>query len=122
MSKNIIIIFSALVILTLQDDHCLQKSKDVCILCNMGYYLDKSAENVCKSSFLVPKFHNCNETEDGTSCKICNEGYFLTKDGECVNTKNCKKSKKRVSFCDECEEGFYLLKNGLFCSTTKNCI
>ena len=123
MSKYFIIILSTLVILTVQEDaHCIKKSKDVCTLCEMGYYLDKSAKNVCKNSYFVPKFHNCNETENGTSCSICNDDYFFAKDGECVNTKNCKKSQKRVSFCEECEKGFYLLKNGLFCSSTEHCI
>ena len=36
--------------------------------------------------------------------------------------KNCKKSEKRLSFCEECDEDFYLLSNGLFCSSSQNCV
>jgi hypothetical protein len=122
MSKYFFIILSALIIYSAQADHCLNKSNDVCTLCELGYYLDKSAKNVCKDSYLVPIFHNCNETENGTSCQACNYGYYLAKNGECVNTKNCKKSQKRFSFCEECDEKFYLLKNGLFCSSSPNCL
>ena len=111
-----------LIVYSVQDNHCLEKEDDICISCELGYYLDKSSNNICKDSYLVPKFHDCNETQDGISCTNCNEGYFLSNDGECVNTHNCKKSKKRISFCEECDEGFYLLNNGLFCSSTQHCI
>ena len=123
MSKFLLLILSTLIINSIQADHCLEKDDDdVCISCELGYYLDKSSDNECKDSYLVPVFHNCNETEDGETCASCNEGYFFAKNGECVNTENCKKSQKRLSFCEECDDGFYLLSNGLFCASTKHCI
>ena len=122
MSKFQIFIMSALIIYSFQSDHCLESSNNICISCEMGYYLDKSSNNECKDSYLAPIFHNCQETEDGIYCSICNEGYFFSKNGECVNTRNCKKSQKRLSFCEECDEGFFLSNNGLFCSSSPNCI
>ena len=122
MSKVFIFISLALILYSTQADHCLEKEGDKCISCEMGYYLDKSSNNECKDSYLAVVFHNCLETEDGISCSTCNEGYFFAKNGECVNTKNCKKSQKRLSYCEECDEGFYLLSNGLFCSSSPNCV
>ena len=122
MSKIFIFILLALILNSFQNDHCLEKEDELCISCEMGYYLDKSSDNECKDSYLVPVFHNCNETEDGISCSACNDGYYFAKNGECVNTKNCKKSQKRLSFCEECDEDFYLLSNGLFCSSSQNCV
>lgn len=121
MRKSFLVILSALIIYSSQVDHCLESKDDICISCEMGYYLDKSSGNECKDSYLIPIFHNCKESEDGETCAACNEDYFFALNGECVNTKNCKKSQKRFSFCEECEEGFYLLKNGLFCSSSPNC-
>lgn len=122
MKKIFLFLISILIIYTFQSEHCLEYSDDQCISCEMGYYLDKSSNNECKDSYLALKFHNCQETEDGISCATCSEGYFFSENGECVNTKNCKKSQKRLSYCEECDDGFFLLTNGLFCSSSPNCI
>ena len=122
MSKVFAFILTILIVYSIQNDHCLEKTDGVCTSCELGYYLDKSSDNVCIDSYLVAKFHNCLETNDGISCSTCNDGYFFSKNGECVNTKNCKKSQKRLSYCEECDEGFYLLNNGLFCASTQNCV
>lgn len=121
MSKSFlfIILLSSLIFYSIQVDHCLETSGGICISCELGYYL---SNNLCKDAYLTPAFHNCKETNNGISCTACNDGYFFSKNGECVNTQNCKKSHKRLSFCEECDEGFYLSSNGLFCSSSPNCI
>ena len=121
MSKSFYLIISLLIVYSIQDDHCIKKEDDLCLSCELGYYLDKSLGNKCLDSYFATHFHNCNETEDGLSCSVCDDGFFLAKNNECVNTKNCKKSKKRNALCAECNEGFYLLDDGLFCSSTKHC-
>ena len=120
MSKSIfIIIFSSLIIFSLQVEHCLEASDNACVACEDGYYL---SNNECKDGYLKPVFHDCKETKDGVTCEACHNGYFFSKNNECVNTQNCLKSKKRFSSCEECEENFFLSKNGLFCSTSPNCV
>ena len=87
MSKIFIFVSLALILNSIQNAHCQEKKDELCISCEIGYYLDKSSENECKNSYLVPIFHNCNETEDGISCSTCNNGYYFAQNGECVNTK-----------------------------------
>ena len=65
MSKFQIFIMSILIIYSFHSDLCLESSNNICISCEMGYYLDISSNNKCKDSYLVPIFHNCQETEDG---------------------------------------------------------
>jgi len=120
MSKSIfMIIFSSLIIFTLQVEHCLETSDNACIACEVGYYL---SNNECKDGYLKPAFHDCKETKDGVTCSACHNGFFFSKNNECVDTRNCLKSKKRFSSCEECEENFYLSKNDLFCSSSPNCV
>ena len=119
MSKSIfMIIFSSLIIFSLQVEHCLETSDNACVACEDGYYL---SNNECKDGYLKPVFHDCKETKDGVTCEACHIGYFFSKNHECVNTQFCQKSKKRFSSCEECEENYYLSANGLFCSSSPNC-
>ena len=79
MSKVFAFILAILIVYSIQNDHCLEKTDGVCTSCELGYYLDKSSDNKCMDSYLVAKFHNCLETNDGISCSTCSDGYFFFK-------------------------------------------
>lgn len=77
MSKSIfVIIFSSLIIFTLQLEHCLETSDNACIACEVGYYL---SNNECKDGYLKPAFHDCKETQDGVTCSACHNAFFSQK-------------------------------------------
>ena len=97
--------------------NCKEAIYEKCILCDLGFYLDKKEEK-CKEQ--KGNLLNCKETFDGEKCNTCEDNFYFDDEGNCVSTKFCKKRGDQKN-CKECISGYFLTSSGNICTNTENC-
>ena len=101
-------------------------TKNICVRCNTGYYLDENASDVCVAHTTdgsTLSHAGCESSSDGSACSACIQGYnsidtatsdFLCFTDEEIHTKlNCDKLDITNKKCLICSVGF------VFDSTTE---
>ena len=75
-----------------------QISYDVCIYCEIKYYLDENSK--CTNTM------NCAISENGI-CKKCKNNFYLDLENYCTSIEHCIYSNKNFYTCAECENNYY---------------
>ena len=101
-------------------ENCLRANPKtgLCIECIPNYYYNLDNYE-CYSNIENDKFHFCLKALNN-KCLECIPSYYLGLDEKCVNTKNCKISKKGI--CTNCTSGYHLSILDTKCVEAENCL
>lgn len=90
-------------------DHCTQcTAKNVCLYCEVGYYLQASSKNclICSTKAC----YSCSEVSAAEQCDLCLPGYYLDSTSKTCKECNasCTNCLTSATQCSSCAIGYYL--------------